>query len=82
MRELQEFQKEFWIQTCSTPESKFLMAEVWYQDFLIATVDRENGPLAISFAGGRRANHEYESVSVNFDQLLEALEKAKLALTY
>jgi hypothetical protein len=81
MSALQEFQKEFWIQLCSTPESKYLMAEVWYQNFLIATVDRENGPLTISFAGGRKANHTYEYVSVDFVQLLETLEKAKQALS-
>lgn len=77
MTDFEERREEFWIQMVSTPEAEHLMAEVWYQDFLIATVDREADSPMVSFAGGRKANYEYESISVSFSRLLEILEEAK-----
>ena len=80
MTDFEARRQEFWIQMVSTQETNYLMAEVWYQNFLIATVDKEMGSPRISFAGGRKANHEYESISVSFSRLLETLEEAKQAL--
>jgi hypothetical protein len=80
MTEFEKLTQGYWLQLVSTSDSKHLLAEVYYQRFLICVIDRENGPFEIGFTAHPGSNYGQEDISASLDDFLAILQDAKEAL--
>ncbi len=61
----------------SDSDTKYLHAEVYYNDFSICYVDTESGEFNIYFSADPRINPGHEAIDVNLNEFIKTLEKAK-----
>ncbi|GAA4508774.1 hypothetical protein GCM10023172_41450 [Hymenobacter ginsengisoli] len=61
----------------SDPDTKYLHAEVYFNDYSICDVDTEKGGFSVSFSADPRINPGHESISLNLSGFARTLERAK-----
>ena len=61
----------------SDPDTKYLHAEVYYDNFSICYIDTEKGEFNICFSADPRINPSHESINVNLNDFTKILELAK-----
>jgi hypothetical protein len=64
----------------SDTESKYLYAEVYYEDFSICYIDTERGKFSIHFSADPHLNREHESITADLPDFIKTLESAKAEL--
>jgi hypothetical protein len=62
--------KQFLIEIASVPDREYLVAEIWYNEQMIAEVNQEKGDLVVEF-------YMKEKISFNYDSFCEALQQAR-----
>ncbi len=65
--------KEFEILITSPPDRENLVAEIWYNEILVAEINQETEKLEIEF-------YLNDKIIFELDEFLEALEKAKIKI--
>lgn len=71
---------DFTVQVLSDDENKYLIAEIYYGDFLICLVDTEFGDFGISFYSDPKINYKQEFIHDNLDNYIKILHLAKVEL--
>jgi hypothetical protein len=57
--------------------TKYLHAEVYYGNFSLCYIDTESRKFDIHFSADPRINPNHESITINLDEFIETLERAK-----
>jgi hypothetical protein len=61
----------------SDPDTKYLHAEVHFNDYAICDVDTEKGEFSVSFSADPRINPGHEFISLNLSDFARILKRAK-----
>lgn len=61
----------------SDSDTKYLHAEVYFGEYSICYVDTEKGEFNINFSADPRINPGHESISLNLNDFIKTLERAK-----
>jgi len=61
----------------SDSDTKYLHAEVYFNDYSICDIETEKGEFNVNFSADPRINPNHESISLNLNDFIRTLEKAK-----
>jgi N-acetyl-beta-hexosaminidase len=65
--------KQFLIEIASLPDREHVVAEIWFDNQMIAEVSQDTGELVVEF-------YSNENLSFDYDRFCEVLEEAKIKL--